>query len=1183
MPVRAVCPECGETAVLSNGLPGDLVNCKQCGLEFPIPDAPKPPPLRKSKRPPPLMPPKPKVVGSEDPTPYASPGELDEPMLPPAGMSYGADEPELPPAKPKKKPRPAVNDERFELAPSSDRPSTPQSLPAFDDEPTIPTGKQSYGQDIRESDNAIPLAKGYGSHDDYDDDEPALPSSSRSFGQDLDDDPVIPLAKEGYGRDDDHAAIPLAKDGFGLHSYEDEEEEEKPLPPPKTPAFIPKLDDEPALPSEGNNYGRDLDDNEPELPALPPLPPPIPGGKRSNRRDVEDDEPAIPSSRKAYGRDEEEDRPTRRSSRDRRQFDDEGDDYDHRSKSKPSKKILFVAISLIGLMMLSAGGITAYLLYDKYTEEEKVTNVTIGPRSGPVPPFRTPNAAPPNPIPKSNPNPELLPPSTIDLPGKVDAVSVGGLDSICLKIKDNLYEARIWQNKSVRLDRPRKIPSNSIISAGAYNCVVFDRDSNQLANYSLNSREISAKKPSPFSQPIMAISEGISPLGIVLCIYGDEQESRIGFISELELMNLPFESDSPFPVLHGKIEVIPSAIGGVWLVREKGVPNARSFLVRFNMQGMASCHERKLNHQYLSLGTDGVTVCGDALYNGFDNVAEASSGPDWFFPASYGNTFLKLKSVSDLVNKGRQSVQMSIMTQGGDELLKLENLTVSLKTEDDILLQTSKPIFLTNNLELAAILNIDSDKNKLTVSMFGLDSITLANKQALTFTKSNPPTEFESGSAIFSNFLQVYSSGEYGLEIENPLPGMKISRNGVFEWNKPPKDTNAPVTIKILIKKDALQPLVTWTLYDAKNRYRKLDEIRLAKNNSTTPKVNPKVPLKKESEYAEGAKLVVKAPQTRPITPCTSDQAKWDVVTPGQIEDVCVAGGGRFLVLNCADVGKVAIFDTTQGKIVGTLPVKAENVLVAGSMDHVVVVYPDSNTVERWNLDKLEREAEGKFTSRQKVSTIVMGNAGAGPVILGGPQAQNNASKMSLMFLDLASLKEVRIDQVDGNHGVSFGSRAHLRASGDGSLLGAWYDALDPTGLQIVRLQGNSIHGEYVRDSVGYVHPASSRIYTSKGMYDLKGQPISKREAVIPAVQGEGYVTVTDIENGGKLISVFQGNDDKPTDAFDTLPGFDGRKDPFERDQAIRFWDKRLFLIPSAKILVGIPPQADRLRVVKLK
>ncbi|HKB00746.1 MAG TPA: hypothetical protein VKD90_00940, partial [Gemmataceae bacterium] len=49
----------------------------------------------------------------------------------------------------------------------------------------------------------------------------------------------------------------------------------------------------------------------------------------------------------------------------------------------------------------------------------------------------------------------------------------------------------------------------------------------------------------------------------------------------------------------------------------------------------------------------------------------------------------------------------------------------------------------------------------------------------------------------------------------------------------------------------------------------------------------------------------------------------------------------------------------------------------------------------------------------------------------------------------------------------------------------------------------------------------------------------------------------------------------------DGLPGFDGKRDPFERDNPLPL-DKRLFLVPEAGILVVVPPTADRLHVYKL-
>ncbi|HJZ94788.1 MAG TPA: hypothetical protein VKE40_28235, partial [Gemmataceae bacterium] len=339
------------------------------------------------------------------------------------------------------------------------------------------------------------------------------------------------------------------------------------------------------------------------------------------------------------------------------------------------------------------------------------------------------------------------------------------------------------------------------------------------------------------------------------------------------------------------------------------------------------------------------------------------------------------------------------------------------------------------------------------------------------------------------------------------------------------------------------------------------------------------------------AKLVTNS-STPPLGPPEMSAPQVEIAIPGQLRDVCVGGAGRFLLLHCQAVRKLAIFDVGALKIVKTIALGSENVLFAAGADKLLVVYPDEKLIERWSLSTFKIEKEAPLEVRQKPTAAAMGSATAGPLILGGPQAQNNASKMALMFIDVATLKEVWIEKAVGDFGVTFGTAAHLRASPDGRLLGAWFAQLQPSGLQTVQLNGNSMTGAHKRESVGHVVPGhdGKTVFTEKGMFTAAGEPTRRREPVVPAAYGPQFLMIADSPTGegskaapgAKRVTVWEADPDRPVARFDDLPGFDGRRDPFERDNPALSPDKRLFLIARANVLVVVPPAADKLHVYKI-
>jgi hypothetical protein len=192
---------------------------------------------------------------------------------------------------------------------------------------------------------------------------------------------------------------------------------------------------------------------------------------------------------------------------------------------------------------------------------------------------------------------------------------------------------------------------------------------------------------------------------------------------------------------------------------------------------------------------------------------------------------------------------------------------------------------------------------------------------------------------------------------------------------------------------------------------------------------------------------------------------------------------------------------------------------------------------------------------------------------------------MALTFLDVESFKEVKIDKAEGDFQVTTATAAQLRASADGKTLGLWRTQLTPSGVQVARLEGNTIKGAYSKDSAGEVTPGpdGQKVYTEQGVYDLSAKPEGPRTATVPAIEGVGYLTLTGPANGKRSVAVFGSAADKPLSTFDgNLPGFDGTYDPFERNNPNLALDQRLFWVPDAGVLIVVPPAADRVHVYRV-
>lgn len=348
------------------------------------------------------------------------------------------------------------------------------------------------------------------------------------------------------------------------------------------------------------------------------------------------------------------------------------------------------------------------------------------------------------------------------------------------------------------------------------------------------------------------------------------------------------------------------------------------------------------------------------------------------------------------------------------------------------------------------------------------------------------------------------------------------------------------------------------------------------------PKKEPEKP-KVDDGIHPTAVLVNPAGNPKPFDLFQKSVIPFDLATSGAIKEVCAAAGGKYLLVNCSIAKKLHIVDTGSASIVKTIPV-TEDALVAGSMDHFVVVNPASKTIDRYLLETMVLENSSKINARQKIIAVGMGCRTNGPVVLGGPQSQNNASKMSLMFIDLPTLQEVKIITAEGDFRVGFGSAAQLRVSPNGRVLTAWFDKLNPSGMQVVQLAENSLRGTFLAKSVGSVMPSANGdvIYTEKGYYETGSLLPVVTGHFQPSVGGDWYMQMNlskfDGEDRISKISVLSKSKQSQIASFENIPGFDGKKDPFQREVNQMPVDRRLWLIPESKVLITIPPSGDKLQ-----
>jgi hypothetical protein len=308
---------------------------------------------------------------------------------------------------------------------------------------------------------------------------------------------------------------------------------------------------------------------------------------------------------------------------------------------------------------------------------------------------------------------------------------------------------------------------------------------------------------------------------------------------------------------------------------------------------------------------------------------------------------------------------------------------------------------------------------------------------------------------------------------------------------------------------------------------------------------------------------------------------------PAPVSDVAVGGGGRYLFLLTPRINALQVFDFTDARIVKAIRVPDATVKFAAGMDKLLIAHPASRTIQRWNLTTFEREQSAVLGGKGTIYTLAMGSASAGPMFVGGVEGPGDTFRAMITFLDVALLKPLPI-KIKDRHGAGFGGPLPVRASADGRVFGMWGQGGSPQQIQLVILEGGAARVVYSGASPGAVVPAPDGqvIFTSRGglftpeVKLVEGSDKDGRGCCVPALQGPYYLALRAFrgdlpEKERQGLGLYLAGDARPIVALPSVKELDREPDVWGRSRLTL--DRRLFLIPEARLLVVLPPGEDRL------
>ncbi len=307
-------------------------------------------------------------------------------------------------------------------------------------------------------------------------------------------------------------------------------------------------------------------------------------------------------------------------------------------------------------------------------------------------------------------------------------------------------------------------------------------------------------------------------------------------------------------------------------------------------------------------------------------------------------------------------------------------------------------------------------------------------------------------------------------------------------------------------------------------------------------------------------------------------------VMPSAIADVAVGGMGRYLILHFPQLRKLGIFDVTETKLVGYIPVGDDNVRFAAGMDKLVVLLPDQQILQRWDLTSRTRELAVPLQTRFKIQQVAMGSGSQGPIMI---VASNGPIGADTLFVSLKTLKPLPLE-LTGDRTIHDNS-SPLRASADGRVFSGWSTHGSPQSLETLVVEGGKVRVSANRPSAGHAIPSADGrfLLTGRGLYSQQCKSIGKEDRnnpyLLPAVQGP-YCLALDLNQKGPgsqrhPVAIHLPGLARP---LVTLTGLELPEGMNAWDREKFQTDRRIHFIPDAKLLLTLPTSNDKLILHRL-
>jgi hypothetical protein len=795
---------------------------------------------------------------------------------------------------------------------------------------------------------------------------------------------------------------------------------------------------------------------------------------------------------------------------------------------------------------------------------------------------------------KITPAPATFDKTSLKLPGTMTKVCLAGGGRFLIAAIPSQRQIAILDVSERKIVKYLPLAGDQpVIAAGLDKLVVAYPQQNTIQRWSLLNFQKELTVNSPFNNPIREMCMGHASFGPVLVAFqgggfGGGGAMQLMALDTLKAVNLP---DDPNRRGFGDGHFLHASANGRYFGMRDGVggePHTCT-LLSLGDDSIKTKQEWGFGGSILAASPDGRFIyTSSGVYNGdlkklHPQNPQGASGS--YLPAAHGTYFIRLETgggFGETPKAGKISFFVAGTYTPLAHLNNIEGVTtefINYGSNRDSLTHSQRVHFIPN-AKLVLVIPLTNDR----IDLIRFDPEEAMEKSGIDYlvVTSDPPALAERGKRYTYSLVVKSKKGGVTVKLESGPPGMKMMGPRTLVWDVPADFIDRAPNIITTVSDAAGQELFhTFTVTV-------VDKLPAA---AAPPREEVKLPVEpKKEEVVQEPEPKIKLPVVGArslaiVAPKLAGKVVHDLGSPPS--DVAVGGGGRFLLFGLPDAQKIALFDVNDAKIVHHFSMAGKDFRFSAGMSKLVVAYPDTRIIQRWDLLGREREISVNSPVSHDLHMVLMGSETEGPVFMGaGGYYSRGANGTS--FLDLKTLKPIEWKEV-GNRGFVTGN---TRMSADGTVMTTTEQGLSPSGLNSFVRTGDKFQAYYDHTSPGIIVPGpdGKYLYTGySGIYTNQLKPVGDRQGgtVIPSVQGDYYLR-TDQNN----LSICKAGESRPLLNLSEIlkdlqrPNDGSRPKSKKGKEGVpgRFLsaDKRLFFIPDANLFVALSPDSDQLYVYPL-